>query len=122
MNVKNVVETLSQLYPDKNIIENKDKEGKTVEIICELTATKGLSEAIAVIDRAIAHHHKIATETYEVIRGKLILNKDKEKFLLQVGDTITIEPGEVHSAEGNETWIKVVCRPGWNRLDHIIAR
>lgn len=122
MNVKSVVETLSQLYPDKNIVENKDKEGKTIEVICKLNATKGLSEFIVVVDRTIAHHHKLATEIYEIIRGKLVLNKGKEKFLLQVGDNITIEPGEVHSGEGNETWVKIISRPGWNRLDHIIAR
>src|SRR6185369_1862933 len=111
MNVENVVKTLEELYPEKKIIQNKDREGNVIEILCVEHMTKGLSEIVCVVDRTLPHYHKNATETYEVLRGKLILTKGKEKILLQVGDHIDIEPKEVHAAEGQEAWIKITSRP-----------
>lgn len=122
MNVESVLESLSSLYPGTKIIQNKDREGNVVEILCIVHTTKAVSEIVAVVDRTLAHYHKHATEIYEIIRGKLILSKEKEKLLLQVGDHIQIDPGEVHSAEGQETWVRITSRPGWNILDHAIVR
>lgn len=122
MNVESVLKTLSDLYPEKKIIQNKDREGNVLEILCIDHTTKGLSEIICVVDKTMPHYHRGATETYEILRGKLVLNIDKEKVLLQVGDSINIEPKEVHSAEGEETWLKITSRPGWNILDHAIVR
>jgi len=122
MNVDSVIKTLTELYPDKKIIQNKDREGNVIEILCLDHVTKGLSEIICVVDKTLPHYHRQATEIYEVLRGKLVLNIDKEKILLQVGDNIEIEPKQVHSAEAEEAWIKITSRPGWNILDHAIVR
>jgi len=122
MNVDSVIKTLTELYPDKKIIQNKDREGNIIEILCLDHVTKGLSEIICVVDKTLPHYHRQATEIYEVLRGKLVLNIDKEKILLQVGDNIEIEPKQVHSAEAEEAWIKITSRPGWNILDHAIVR
>ncbi|MFS8131182.1 MAG: cupin domain-containing protein [Candidatus Dojkabacteria bacterium] len=122
MNVESVLKTLDGLYPGKKIIQNKDREGNVIEILCIDHMTKGLSEIICVVDRTLPHYHKEATEIYDVLRGKLVLTVEKEKVLLQVGDHIQIEPKEVHSCEGQETWVKITSRPGWNILDHAIVR
>ncbi len=122
MNVESVLETLSNLYPGSKIIQNKDREGKLLEILCIVHTTKAVSEIISVVDRTLPHYHRHATEIYEVLRGKLVLSKDKEKLLLQVGDHIQIDPGEVHSCEAHEAWVKITSRPGWNILDHAIVR
>ncbi|MEP7103965.1 MAG: cupin domain-containing protein [Candidatus Dojkabacteria bacterium] len=122
MNVAKILSLLDQLYPGKKVIQNKDRNGNVTEIICEISNDKITSEAVAVIDSTTPHYHKTLTETYEVIRGKLVLVKGKEKYLLQVGDTMVIEPHEIHSAEGDETWIKVTSNPAWTIMDHIVAR
>ena len=122
MNVENVLKTLAELYPEAKIIQNKDRNGNITEILCITHSTKALSEIVSVVDNTLPHSHKQATEIYEILRGKLVITRDKEKLLLQVGDKIQIDPKEVHSAEGQETWVKITSRPGWNILDHIIAR
>ncbi|MEO6728297.1 MAG: hypothetical protein ABIM99_00075 [Candidatus Dojkabacteria bacterium] len=122
MNVENVLKTLTDLYPEAKIIQNHDRDGKVIEVLCIYHNTKALSEIISVVDKTMPHYHRGATETYEIVRGKLVLNKGSEKILLQVGDHIELEPKEVHSAEGDETWVKLISRPGWNILDHAIVR
>lgn len=122
MNVESVLKTLGELYPEAKIIQNKDRNGNVIEINCQLHMTKGLSEIISVVDQTPIHFHKQATEVYEILRGKLIFKKDKEDLLLQVGDKIEIEPKEVHGGQGDETWVKITSRPGWNILDHSIVR
>ena len=40
---------------------------------------------------------------------------------LKEGDTLTIKPGSIHYAVGNETWIECYSEPGWISEDHIIT-
>ncbi len=121
MNTNQVISELSKKYPDKKIVRNK-KDNPT-EIICEIdpvTEHPERSIAVAVIDRSEPHYHKESTETYEVMRGELMINKDGKEYKLKKGDKLTIKPGEVHYAIGNETWVKVYSSPGWTPEDHLL--
>ena len=122
MNVEKVVSQLKKKYPGKTIIKNMDKEGKVIEIICELEATEDhpeYSEVIAVADSSAMHFHKKLQETYKVIKGELTVVTDVKTFRLTKGDSITMEPGTVHANIGNETWFHVYSKPGWTIGDHI---
>ncbi len=122
MNTKNIIRQLKRIYPNKTIIENKNNRGATTEIICETDPTElhpSHSTAIAIIDSSTIHYHKIITETYKVLKGKLTIFKyDSEKrvydeYTLNKGKAITIKPGEIHSNKGNTTWVEVLSKPGW---------
>lgn len=122
MNVKQVIKQLKQKYPNKVIIENKDNEGVTTEIICEIKQTSDHPEysvAIAVIDFSTLHYHKKITETYKVLEGTLTVFKTNEEIKLEEGDELIIKPGEIHSNLGNETWIECTSKPGWEIDDYI---
>jgi len=116
MNTEKVINELSQKYPGKKIIKN-DEENPT-EIICEIES--GL--AVAVIDKSIAHYHRKTTETYEIIKGELIVYKNSIQYKLKEGDKLTINPEEMHYAVGNESWAKVYSKPAWTQKDHIIKQ
>ena len=62
---------------------------------------------------------KKITEKYEVIKGELDLIVEGKTFHLKPSESFTIQPGEIHSAKGNETWIKCTAKPAWNPRDHI---
>lgn len=47
----------------------------------------------------VAHFHPALTEVFTVERGRLRFTVDGEVYVLIAGDTITIEPGQVHSFE-----------------------
>ncbi len=122
MNVRKVINQLQTEYPGKNIIKNNLVN--TTEIICEIDPTSvhpDYNLAIVVIDKSKPHYHKRITEVYEVLKGDLIVNKDGKDYVLKPGDKITIHPGEVHFAYGNETWFKVSSKPGWTFSDHILV-
>lgn len=127
MNVKAVVKELKRKYPGKTIIENKNEQGITTEIVCEIETTSDhpeYSTAIAVIDSAIIHYHKKLTETYKVLKGELkIFKYDKNKIeykehVVKEGESIVINPGEIHSNLGNEIWVEVFSKPGWTIDDY----
>jgi len=122
MNINAVLDELRKTYPKKTIILN-NKDNLT-EILCE-TEPSGLhadySVAVSVIDATSSHFHRKTAETYEVIKGTLALTVDGKTTSLAPGESMVIAPGSVHSALGNETWIKVTSRPGWTASDHLPA-
>jgi len=122
MNINEVIETLKKQYPGKKIILNS-KENLT-EILCEVDPTSLHSEksiAIVVIDIMEPHYHNEATEIYEVVKGQLTLVIDGKPQMLNVGQSATIFPGQIHSAIGDETWVKVISKPGWTKKDHVLV-
>lgn len=122
MNRDIVLQKLSELYPHSSIV-CLPPENPT-EIICETKPTKlhpEWSEAVAVIERSVPHFHKEMTEKYEVISGDLTVSIDGKLIHLKSGDSVIIEPYQVHFAFGNEAWIKVTAHPGWTSKDHILA-
>jgi mannose-6-phosphate isomerase-like protein (cupin superfamily) len=123
MNVPQIIKTLQQKYPGKNIVENKNSNGETSEILCELEPASehpDYSVAIAVIDKSVPHQHAKTTEIYEILVGELDLFVDGQKTPLKAGDKYTITPGKKHYAIGKETWIKATSNPGWTIQDHLI--
>lgn len=121
MNSRQVINQLKEKYPGKNIIALP--ENKPTEILCEVDPTSEhpeYSNAVAIIDKSKPHTHHKTAETYKVIKGKLILHVGEKSKELNVGDTHTIKPGNVHWAEGNETWVECYSEPGWTFEDHIL--
>ena len=121
MNVKRVISELKQKYPGKKNIKN-DEENPT-EILCEVEPASEHPEyslAVAVIDKSEPHYHQISKETYKIIKGKLILVVDGKEIVLNEGASFEIQPGQVHSARGNETWIEAYSEPGWTFEDHLL--
>lgn len=125
MNKDRVIQQLSEKYPGKEIICMPDDDPK--EIICELGPIEGGSRAIAVIDESVLHYHLRTTETYRVIQGELLVQTDSSDKvclvnlsdrILKEGETLTIHPGTLHKAKGNETWIEVDAFPAWTPEDH----
>ena len=121
MDVQKVVEELKKQYPGKNIILNPP--GNPTEIVCEIepgSINPDRSVAIAVLDKNIKHYHRIAKETYEVLKGNLEISKEGKTYYLGPGEKIEISPGEYHIAKGKETWVKVTSEPAWVQEDNFI--
>ncbi|HUC96484.1 MAG TPA: hypothetical protein VMR16_02340 [Candidatus Saccharimonadales bacterium] len=111
-----IVNELKASFPSANIILNNDK--KPTEIVAEVDPDKGM--AVAVIDKSIIHHHNHTTEKYIIQKGTLDIFIDGIKHTLEEGDETEIKPGQVHYANGNETWVKTVSTPPWSVQDHIL--
>ena len=122
MNAAKVRLELQTKYPGKKIICLP--EGNPSEIICEIEPADkhpDYSVAISVIDKTAAHYHQKTTENYEIILGSLILIVDNQKHKMKAGNILTINPGQIHSAVGRETWIKCTAHPAWTPDDHFIS-
>ena len=123
MTANQVIEYFKQQYPNRRII--KLPQISPTEIICEIDPTEehaNRSVAIVAIETSAPHYHRESTETYEVITGSLQLHAGGEDVTLKAGDTHTIKPGTIHSAEGQFTLIKATSYPGWTQEDHILVR
>jgi mannose-6-phosphate isomerase-like protein (cupin superfamily) len=122
MNAAKITSTFEKMYPGKKVVKNPGKI--TTEILCEvepISSHPDYSVAIAVIDKSVPHSHKISSETYTVIRGTLKLHVNQETVELKRDQSYTVGPGTIHWAEGDETWIECLSRPGWTQGDHIPA-
>lgn len=120
MNINSVIDELRKKYPGKKIILN-DKQNLT-EILCEVDPTAlhpQYSIAVSVLDKTTPHYHSKTTETYEVIKGELDLKVGEITHHLNQGESFTILPNEIHTAHGNETWVKVTSKPGWMPQDYL---
>lgn len=119
MRVKQILRKFQEKYPNKKIIKNDDNN--PTEILCEVESSSehpDYSIAVAVIEKSKPHYHKKTTEIYEAIKGKLILNIDGKEIILKSGQSLIINPSQVHFALGKDTWVKVTSRPGWKIEDH----
>jgi len=122
MDAERIVKELVKKYPGKNIVKNPDND--PTEIVCEVAPAEtpdGEGVAVAVIDRSEPHYHKKIKETYKITKGKLTVYRNGHPYRLCEGDKISILPGEVHCAVGDETWVEVLAKPGWNINDHFLA-
>jgi len=122
MDSKRIIQEIKEKYPGKAII--CDPEENPTEIICEIDPTSKHLEksiALAVVGKSKLHYHKKSTEIYEAIKGELTVIIDGKKHELMEGQKITIKPGEVHSAEGEDAWFLTYSKPGWRFDDHIVV-
>lgn len=122
MKVQEIIKELQTKYPGKNIIKNR--EDNTTEILCEIEPAEkhpNYSKAISVLYKSLPHFHNKTTETYKVLKGNLVLHVGNEIIKLNEGNSYITKPGNVHWAEGDETWIECSSEPGWTSKDHILA-
>lgn len=123
MNSQKVIQELKQKYSGKKI--TCLPENNPSEIICEIEPPSNhpdYSVAISVIDKTAPHYHTKTTEIYEIVSGVLTLTVDGQKHEMKAGDALTIKPGQIHSALGNQTWIKCTARPAWTPEDHLMVK
>ena len=104
----------AQAYPGSRVIVAEDNR----EMIAEISA--GL--AVAVIERSLPHFHLKMREIYRVLRGTLHVACGGRGFVLHEGETITIEPGQIHFARAvaEPAWIEVESEPPWSADDHFV--
>lgn len=122
MNANKIISTFEKMYPGKVVIKNP--QAHPTELLCEVEPTSkhpNYSVAIAVIDKSTPHSHKLVSETYTVIRGTLTLHANDDVITLKRNESYTIEPGVIHWAEGDETWVECLSTPGWAKEDHILT-
>lgn len=101
------------------------------EVVYELTnkeelPTQGI--ALADITRSVTHWHKVTTETYVLLSGRLVITtiangRLQQIVLTQPLESFVIEPHVIHSAEGadgNPARILALSTPHWTPEDHFI--
>lgn len=97
-------------------------EEEPTEIFCELDPSpKGASDrrvVITVVDKTISHMHKRAIEVYEVLKGELLLTINGKEDVLRKGGAKVIDRGQIHSAQGNETWVRLSAF-NWSPEDYV---
>ena len=123
MNITGAIEELKKKYPGKNILLNNRQN--CTEILCEVEPTSShpsYSEALSILDKTDAHYHNITKETYKIIKGVLTLIVDGRKYILNEGQSFIVEPGQLHEAIGNETWVLCSSKPGWKKSDHHLKK
>ena len=122
MNSAKIINELNKKYPNKNVVVN-NRDNPT-EILCQIDPADDhleYSVIVAVIDRKVEHTHQDSKEKYEVLKGELVVQKNGKRVVLKKGHSIIIEPGEKHSAEGHEVWVKITSKPGWNPEEHLLV-
>jgi mannose-6-phosphate isomerase-like protein (cupin superfamily) len=103
----------------------RDYPGARVKIAddkAEMVAEFDGLRAIAVIERSQPHFHRRIKETYKVLRGTLHVACGGRGYLLRPGESLIIEPGNIHFARGAgaPAWIEVFCDPAWTIDDHLL--
>lgn len=95
---------------------------KVAEDRRELVAEVSDEFALAVIELSMAHFHLKTREIYRVLRGALCVAPAGEGHVLLKGETIAIEPGQIHYARaiGDPAWVEVETEPPWSATDHFI--
>jgi mannose-6-phosphate isomerase-like protein (cupin superfamily) len=81
---------LIEAYPGCRVKIAEDNREMVAEIRPEF--------AVAVIERSLPHFHLKTREVYRVLRGGLCVARAGQGHVLQKGETIAIEPGQIHSA------------------------
>lgn len=98
MNVDSIKQELQKEYGNKAVFLN-EMNGSVTEMICELEPTSehsDYSKAIAIIDKSVPHYHRLTTEKYKIVKGKLTLHLSRQEIELQENDEYTISPSTIH--------------------------
>jgi mannose-6-phosphate isomerase-like protein (cupin superfamily) len=114
MKIEKLRMELRKAYPGCRVKVAADKREMVAEISDKF--------AVAVIERSMAHFHLKTKEVYRLIRGTLCVARAGKGHVLQVGETIEIEPGQIHYARavGEPAWVEVETEPPWSVDDHFI--
>ena len=90
MNIEEIGEELVKTYPGCRV--------KVAEHRREMVAEVSDEFAMAVTERSLPHFHCKTREVYRVLRGTLAVACAGLGQVLEAGETIAIEPGQIHSA------------------------
>lgn len=82
------VKAVEKVWGKEHWIVNLDYCGKLLEL--------------KKMHRCSVHHHKKKTETFYVIKGKVLLELMNDVFIMLPGDTITVYAGQNHRFTGIE--------------------
>jgi mannose-6-phosphate isomerase-like protein (cupin superfamily) len=109
-----ITQQLLQEYPGANIKVMPDR----AEMVAEIEPGR----AVAVIERSQPHFHRKMTEVYRGLKGTLYVACGGRGYVIGPGDSLTIEPGNVHFARAahEPAWIEVLSKPDWTPEDHLI--
>ena len=95
------------------------------EIIFEVFKANGASVAYVRIpsgSKSVPHYHKEMTEIYTLLEGAGFVNINDKSIEVNVGDSIRIDPNEVHNVEATLNMrFMCIASPAWTIEDHIIA-
>lgn len=110
--IQTIRDELVKRYADCHVKVAVDK--------CEMVAEISDGFAVAVIERSVPHFHQQMKEVYRVLRGALLVACGGQGRLLREGDSIEIQPGQIHFARslGEPAWIEVESVPPWTPDDH----
>ena len=105
---------LTKAYPGCRMKVAEDKREMVAEVSDKF--------AVVVIEQSLPHFHLKTREIYRVLRGTLCVARAGHGHVLHKGETIAIEPGQIHSARavGEPVWIEVESDPPWSESDHFI--
>ncbi|MBF0536786.1 MAG: cupin domain-containing protein [Nitrospirae bacterium] len=83
----------------------------------------GLSVAEAIVHPGCStalHRHIVAEEVYHVTEGRGIMTLDSEHISIEVGDTVYIRAGTLHSVKNTQNTplrILCLCHPSYSHED-----
>ena len=88
----------------------------------EMVAEISPEFAVAVIGRSQPHFHLKTREVYTVLRGALHVACGGQGYVLRKGESITIDPGQIHFARATDdpAWIEVKSAPPWSPDDYFV--
>jgi len=114
LNIETTRAELLKTYPGCRVKVAEDKREMVAEVSDKF--------AVAVIKRSIPHFHLKTKEIYRLTRGTLCVARASQGHVLQVGESIVIEPGQIHYARaiGEPAWVEVETDPPWPATDHFI--
>ncbi len=103
------METVKKRYTVKRL-ESVEKEKSTCGYRQRLFSTGDDTNAffhVVRINSSKTHYHKRATEFYYVLEGSGTMTVDGDTFPLSPGTMVKLDPGSVHSSEGDH--LVLVC-------------
>ena len=84
-------------------------------------AAQSLAEArVPMGTRTRLHRHRQTEELYHITQGQGVMTLNKERFPVQVGDTVCIPPGTAHCIENSgdeELRLLCCCSPAYRHED-----
>ena len=125
MDAEKMHKAFSFKYPDKRILQQPSEDNPTA-VICEIEPASEHPEysvARVALGSFEPHYHKLSSQTYNVLRGKLLLTLTMKEVVLIPGTEYIVPPNMVHSGESvtEDTVVEVTSRPGWTSGDHIFV-
>ncbi len=78
--------------------------------------------ALAIIERSQPHFQRATTKVCRALKHTQLLARAGIGVVMQAGEEITLEPGQIHQAfgHGQSTWFEVISNPPWCLDDHFV--